>query len=243
MWNRKVLKQRAKEVLRTSYWKSFVVGLILLLVGGGNGLSSVDSWNETDHWELGGFIDGIWLVITLLVFTGSVALALLFRVFAGGPIEAGALRYFKQAAENDVELGYVVSAFKGDRYTDIVKTMIWRDVLNFLWFLLLIVPGIVKYYAYSQTAFILADNPNIGYHRAVELSNEMTRGHKLRMLVLDLSFLGWWLLGAMLFGIGTLFVAPYVFGTKAELYLALRSEALDKGLTSEQELRLTSIYT
>ncbi len=243
MWDRKVLKERAKDVLRASYWKAFVVGLLLVLAGGGGGVSSYSSWNSgTESSEYGGYINGMLIVVALVVTAIFVGLALIFRIFVGGPLEAGALRYYKRAAEQDVEIGYVASAFQKGRYGDIVKTMIWRDVLNFLWFLLLVVPGIVKYYAYSQTAFILADNPNIGYNRAVELSTEMTQGHKLRLFVLDLSFLGWWLLGGLLFGIGTLFVVPYVYSTKAELYLVLRREALDNRLTSEQELRLTSIY-
>ncbi|MNC73849.1 hypothetical protein D3C75_1251160 [compost metagenome] len=66
----------------------------------------------------------------------------------------------------------------------------------------------------------------------------MTRGHKFRMFVLDLSFLGWVLLGLLALGIGVLFVQPYVNATKAELYLELRHNALMYKLTTEQELRL-----
>ncbi|MNE91711.1 hypothetical protein D3C80_1893560 [compost metagenome] len=86
--------------------------------------------------------------------------------------------------------------------------------------------------------FILADNPNIGYRRAVDLSKQMTRGHKFRIFVLDLSFLGWIFLGLLVFFIGVLFVLPYINATKAELYLALRQQALKEGLTTEEELRL-----
>jgi uncharacterized membrane protein len=86
--------------------------------------------------------------------------------------------------------------------------------------------------------YILADNPNIGYRRAVELSKEMTRGHKFRIFVLDLSFIGWILLGIVVLFVGVLFVMPYIYATKAELYLALRRQALKNGLTSEEELRL-----
>ena len=87
--------------------------------------------------------------------------------------------------------------------------------------------------------YILSDNPNIGYERAVELSIEMTAGEKMDMWVLDLSFIGWYLLGTLLFLVGVLFVMPYENATKAELYLVLRQNALERGLCSYEELNLT----
>jgi uncharacterized membrane protein len=65
----------------------------------------------------------------------------------------------------------------------------------------------------------------------------MTHGHKFRMFVLDLSFLGWILLGLLALGIGVLFVQPYINATKAELYLELRHHALVYNLTTEHELQ------
>ena len=37
----------------------------------------------------------------------------------------------------------------------------------------------------------------------------MTRGHKWNIFVLDLSFIGWFLLGILACGIGMFFVMPY----------------------------------
>jgi uncharacterized membrane protein len=88
--------------------------------------------------------------------------------------------------------------------------------------------------------YILADNPNIGYKRAIELSNNMTAGNKFNMFVLDLSFIGWYILGMLAFFIGTLFVLPYHFATEAELYLVLRKNALDSGLCSYDELLMNN---
>ena len=86
--------------------------------------------------------------------------------------------------------------------------------------------------------YILADNPEIGHSRAIKLSNEMTRGEKWDIFVLDLSFLGWFILGSLAFGIGILFVQPYYDATNAELYIKLRQNAIDNGLTSKNELKI-----
>ena len=78
----------------------------------------------------------------------------------------------------------------------------------------------------------------IGHRRAIDLSNQMTMGEKLDIFVLDLSFIGWYLLGALALGIGVLFVQPYYDATNAELYFKLREQAIDRGITSPEELTL-----
>jgi uncharacterized membrane protein len=120
----------------------------------------------------------------------------------------------------------------------IIKTMLLSKIFIFLWSLLLIIPGIIKSYAYRMVPYILADNPNIGAEKAIELSNEMTRGHKFDMFVLDLSFIGWYLLGTLALGIGVFLVMPYDNATNAELYLVLRNDAIKNNLCSYEDLLL-----
>ena len=166
------------------------------------------------------------------------------RIFIGYAFEVSGRRYFVQSAQNDIDMNYLGYSFGKEKYLDIIKTMLWRSILNFLWFLLFIIPGIVKSYAYRMVPYILSDNPNIGYKRAVELSNKMTDGEKMDMWILDLSFIGWYLLGTLLFLVGVLFVMPYENATKAELYLVLRKKTLDSGLCSYKELGLKpTLYT
>ena len=76
-------------------------------------------------------------------------------------------------------------------------------------------PGIIKSYAYRMVPYILADNPKMDAMEAIALSRKMMDGQKWNTFVLDLSFLGWYLLGILALGIGTLFVHPYKFSTDA----------------------------
>ncbi|HAL74707.1 MAG TPA: hypothetical protein DCM45_06425 [Clostridiales bacterium] len=101
---------------------------------------------------------------------------------------------------------------------------------------LLSIPYIIKSYSYRMTPWILADNPQIGYRRALRLSMKMTRGSKWTMFVLDLSFLGWRILGALACGIGVLFVTPYIMATHAELYATLRQYSVAAGSCTMEEL-------
>lgn len=77
-------------------------------------------------------------------------------------------------------------------------------------------------YCYLMVPYILAENPDMKAREALRLSKEMMDGQKWNAFVLGLSFIGWQLLGTLLWGIGTFFVQPYVDATFAELYAVLR---------------------
>ncbi|MHA7966899.1 DUF975 family protein [Paenibacillus sp. CAU 1782] len=250
MWERRELKTQAKDVLRFSYWKAFLVSFVLSLVGGGGGSGGFNFSNifnlRNPNSEPSIFYPSEWdwellmpfIIIGITIFIVVIGFSIAFRIFLGAPLEVGTFRFFKRSSEDIINLSDMGFSFVPGRYFTIVKAMFWRGLLTFLWTLLFIIPGIIKSYAYSMVPFILADNPNIGYRRAVELSNEMTRGHKFRMFVLSLSFIGWILLGILAFGIGVLFVLPYINATNAQLYLVLRQNAVEKGLTTRGELNL-----
>lgn len=255
MWTREMLKTEAKKFLKGNYWKAFLVSLLLMFVGGGSsgGSSSGSSGGNGSrfatevNFEGGrtfmefiadstpfGFLFGLGFVIIVVLVIGSIA----FRIFLGYPLEVGGRKFFIRGAEEDVDFAHITSTFNGQYYMNIVISMLYRAVINFLFYLLLIIPGIIKSYAYSMVPYILSDNPEIDHKRALELSTQMTDGHKWDMFVLDLSFIGWYLLGMLAFGFGVLFVNPYVDATKAQLYLTLRKTAVSASFCSASELNL-----
>lgn len=97
-----------------------------------------------------------------------------------------------------------------------------------LWMLLLVIPGIVKGLAYSQAQLIYRDaidaGQPIGYTEAVTRSRQLMYGHKWEFFVLLLSFLGWWLLEMITFGLASIWVIPYRTMTLANFYLKLTEE-------------------
>ena len=97
-------------------------------------------------------------------------------------------------------------------------------LFTFLWSLLLIVPGIIKACAYSQTMYILAEDPSIGPMEAIRQSKQMMEGHKMEYFVLGLSFLGWAILATFTFGILFIWLAPYINTTYANFYRSLKGE-------------------
>jgi uncharacterized membrane protein len=103
------------------------------------------------------------------------------------------------------------------------------------------IPLYIKMYSYRLTPWILADNPAIGMRRALRLSIELTRGQKWQIFVLDLSFIGWFLLGMLACGVGVFFVMPYYQAVQAELYSVLRQNGVDSGQCSMEELGFTKV--
>ena len=100
---------------------------------------------------------------------------------------------------------------------------------------LALIPMIVKYYQYFFVEYILADEPGIGWREALKKSKAMADGNKFRIFLLGLSFVGWFLLGAVCFGIGVIFVMPYINATFTELYLKLKDNTDKEYVYSQSE--------
>lgn len=106
----------------------------------------------------------------------------------------------------------------------------WRVVLLYfftslfvtLWSLLLIIPGIIAGISYSFAPYILMDNPEMEPLDAIKLSKKMTDGYKAELFTVWLSFIGWFFVGMITFGIAMFWVYPYISTTYALYYDALK---------------------
>ena len=217
MWQRSQLKQKARQVLKGHYWQAFIVSLIIIIIGGSHNRGEIGSSRGAETTNL------INIDFQFALFIGLVILILVFlRMLIGYALEVGGRKYFIRLSQGDSDLSNLGFAFRKKRYFNIFITMFLRSIYLFLWTLLLIIPGIIKFYAYRMVPYILADNPEMKPGEAIKLSQKMTQGEKLNIFILDLSFLGWFILGALALGIGILFVQPYYDATNAELYLNLK---------------------
>ena len=84
------------------------------------------------------------------------------------------------------------------------------------------VPGIAvymfMYLRYSMAMFIAIDDPEVGTMNALNQSVEMMAGKKKKLLMLYLSFIGWYLLGMLAFLVGLLWVFPYIITSISAFY-------------------------
>ena len=103
--------------------------------------------------------------------------------------------------------------------------------------LLGMIPAFIKAFAYSQTFYLAAEYQNLKITDALKLSIKLTDGHKMDIFLAELSFIGWFLLGFITFGIANLFVAPYFRMSMANVYHALLKEALENEKIKPEELK------
>ena len=97
-------------------------------------------------------------------------------------------------------------------------------IYTILWALLLLIPGIIKSYSYAMAPYILKDNPEMGAEEAIVESMKMMKGYKLKLFLLDLSFIGWIILMILTLGIGILLLAPYMNTARETFYEELQAE-------------------
>lgn len=194
--NRVQLKERAKATIHSDYWHVIAnYFLVSLLIGAATFLCS------------------------LIPVIGEIA----YSILLGGPFMVGfawfSMQYAKGAGGRPSD---VFRAFQLN-YPNVFITMFLTQLFVSLWALLLVIPGVIKFYEYRMVPYILAEDPDIDWKSAQRRSRELMDGHKMDTFVLDLSFIGWWILTALTCGlVGIFYVIPYYNQTYAELYLELQ---------------------
>lgn len=117
---------------------------------------------------------------------------------------------------DNVEIG---TLFKGFNYMGkAIALFLMVIFFTMLWSLLFVIPGIIKAYSYSMAFYILAENPEMTAREALNESKEITKGHKLDLFVLELSFILWGLLATVTLGIAYVYVLPYMQLTYVNFY-------------------------
>ena len=122
------------------------------------------------------------------------------------------------------------------RWTRAALTLLLETVYETLWSLT-IIGGFIKHYSYFLVPFIVAENPDIRPREAIDLSRRMMDGHKWECFLLELSYLGWFVLGFVTFGAAdVLWGVPYRVAAYAEYYAALRQQAKLRGIEGVERL-------
>lgn len=126
--------------------------------------------------------------------------------------------------EESVDLENLFDGFRGGRYTRVFCALFLVNLFTFLWALLLIIPGIMKAFSYALTPYILLDEPELTARQAITRSCEIMEGRRWKLFCLYLSFIGWGILSILTFGIGILWLVPYMNASVAAFYEDARAE-------------------
>lgn len=179
--------------------------------------------------QLGGNLFGsTWLMALLVLLLNSVIVSAgaaafyVGQIILYGPLTFGASLVFLQLVRGkpDIDIGDLFKGFSA-KFGDHLLLGLMQSIFISLWSMLFVIPGIVKSYSYSMAFYIKCDNPDMKWNDCITASRQLMDGHKGQLFCLDLSFIGWYLLGSLAFGVGTLWVAPYHEAARANFYASL----------------------
>ncbi|MEI2364841.1 DUF975 family protein, partial [Niallia circulans] len=196
------IKREAREYLKGEWGKAVGLTFLYFILSAGVNLS-------IEIYASGGFMNWIYqdyappqatilnTIISLLLIPLSISIVWF---------------YLDIVREKNTEISQVFTI-----YTDVktmlklIGTSIMIGIFTFLWSLLLLIPGIIKALAYSQTFMLLKDHPEYSVFEAITESRRRMKGYKGKYFLLNLSFIGWGILCLFTLGIGFLWLAPYIY--------------------------------
>ncbi len=166
------------------------------------------------------------LVITLVyslimgavaTFTGGIG-TLIFT----GPMVYGLLScYVLLSRSGKAEIVNLFNGFKHD-FAQTLLIGLMTSIFTSLWSLLFVIPGIVKSYAYKMAPYIKLDHPEWDWRACMDESQRIMNGNKWKLFCLELSFIGWFIVCMFTFGIGYLWVTPYVYAAQTSFYETIK---------------------
>lgn len=65
-------------------------------------------------------------------------------------------------------------------------------------------------YSYAFTYYIAIENENLSSSECLKRSKELMKGNRLKLIVLELTFIGWAILSLFTLGIGYIWLIPYI---------------------------------
>ena len=131
---------------------------------------------------------------------------------------------------------------KVKRWFRTTLTFALTDILTILWSLT-IVGGFIKYFSYFLVPWIVAENPDIRPREAITLSRRMMKGHKWDLFVKMMTFVGWYLLDMITFGLSGIFYSnAYTLSTYTEYYAWVRGLAKAQGIEGTELLNDHLLY-
>ena len=165
----------------------------------------------------------IWANIVYMILTYAIV------ILVGGLIMYGVARNSKrmwggEKATIEAGLSPIVNKKKIS-----LKTYALMFLYIMLWSMIPIVGFvimIVKSYSYACAFYIMEEDNSVNGNAAITKSRELMNGHKMKMFLLDLSYIGWYFLVFLTFGILAIWVTPWHNQARYILYQQIKSQHL-----------------
>jgi len=219
MLNRKEIKLRAKQLIRTGQVSPLVMGAILVAVSFvlnrmvslleyGTFFPTFDVRQYMEFAANGDILSMEALLPAaktgLSVTFFSLLVSLFITVLSGGFCQ------YCMGIRQGLQMPYA-SLLDG---LSVAGKLIWCSILiwikTFLWSMLFVIPGVVAMYRYRFAYYNILTDSSLSAGEAISLSCRQTDGMKMDLFVLDLSFFGWSILSSITMGLLEIWLLPYI---------------------------------
>lgn len=228
MLTRQELKQRAKEQIRGNIGISLLCLLIFLLIYMGLGgipfLSLITIWALI--FILPALSLGLVKVYMAMSYGDTPDISTLFSGF--GQFWQALLTFLLLCIPSFIYalltllplLIIVLSAFTPVGTGDLLVNDVFLNALPLylIWAFFLYILALYVFLGFSMIFFILAENPELSALDVVKASWQMMKGRRWNFIVFRLSFILWFFLGSITFGLAYIYVIPYVCVATANYY-------------------------
>lgn len=202
MINRIEIKKEAKEIISNKLGEAIKILLLLFLIS-----------------FLAGFVIGFGMEIFEIDSDSNLGTTIksVLEIILNGLFSFGMLSFFLKLSRGE-DVTYKELFSKTNMFFKFIITSLLMGLIIAGGCLLFIIPGIILAIALSLTMYVLLDNPNMSSIDAIKRSYDMMKGYKMEFFMLQLSFLGWLILGIFTLGILYLWLIPYMSVAQANFY-------------------------
>ena len=220
MLKAKDFRAQARAALKGKWVQAAIAGLIASILGASifyHGYAGSSAGSATGTEEVVAITFGIILFI-VAVFAIVGAVYILIGAIAG----LGYAKFNLALYENETA-DFKMIFSERSRYKDCFKLFVMQYLYIAIGSLLLVVPGLIAYYANIMAPYIMVDNPQMTAREAIKASQAMMKGNKWRLFCLSWSFIGWDILALLTLGLGHIVLCPYVEAACAAFYRELKA--------------------
>lgn len=211
----------ARDNLAGNWLTSVLVTFVAVVLGG---LLTGSFSIHIDFERLQPYIreEMLQVVLPTLIMLATLSSTLSYAQFVlGGVVRVGHAQYLLHQYDRTEELHIKTLFSKFDIFLKAFLLQLLTNLFIALWTILFVIPGVVKAYSYSMAPFLMAEHPELSPSQAITASRQLMNGHKMELFLLDLSFIGWAILSALTFGLGSLLLNPYTNAAHAAFYRSL----------------------
>lgn len=227
--DRPSIKANARQVIRSANPSILLASLIMTVIGivitslsnRLTGLSADDAIRYLQYVENGNADAAVNLVLSSAPSSGAQLIGLLLNCMTIILNLGFTIFLLNSLRGTSPALGNLLDGF--NYWWKVLVLDLVCGLFVFLWSLLLIVPGIIAAYRYSMAQYLLITRPDLGIMDCIRESKRLTSGWKGELFVLDLSFIGWTLLGMIpvLGWLLMIWVTPYQQLSKLQYFEAI----------------------